>query len=83
MTYRRAHDLRRRHAAARLLLLGAALVAVLVLPRMFRRSCDPGWRSAAVLTLSYAVVAVGYLSLFTEMQLGIRYIVPIYPVLFL
>ncbi len=66
-----------------IVLVCAALVLVLRLPRLFRKDCEPGWRSAAAVTFSFALLTFGYLSLFTRMQLGIRYIVPLYPLLFL
>lgn len=66
-----------------IVLISAALVLVLRLPRLFRKDCEPGWRSAAAVTFSFALLCFGYLSLFTRMQLGIRYVLPLYPLLFL
>lgn len=64
-------------------LVCAALVLVLRLPRLLRRDCPPAWRTAALVTFAYVLIAGGYLSFFTQMQLGIRYILPVYPILFL
>jgi len=66
-----------------IVLVCAALVLALRLPRLFRKDCEPGWRSAAAVTFSFALLCFGYLSLFTRMQLGIRYVLPLYPLLFL
>ena len=64
-----------------IVLICATLALVLRLPRFLRKDCPPGWKSAAVVTFAYVLVSFGYLSLFTGLQLGVRYIIPVFPLL--
>lgn len=63
-------------------LLCALLVLALRLPRLLGRDAPAGWRTTAAATLPYALLLFGYMSL-SPMQLGPRYVLPLFPLLFL
>jgi hypothetical protein len=65
-----------------IVLLAALAVLVLRLPELLRAGRQRRWVTTFLVTASYALVALGYLSLFTRMQLGVRYVLPLYPLLF-
>jgi hypothetical protein len=79
----RNHDTRRVVVPtdAGILLLFAALVAVLSLPAS-SAGLPARWRTTAG-DVRHVLLSFGYLSLGTRMQLGIRYVLPVYPVLLL
>ena len=66
-----------------IVLLCTGLALVLRAPRLVRGQAPAGWRSAAVAILPFALLSFGYLSLGTSMQLGIRYVLPLLPLLWL
>lgn len=63
-------------------LLCLVLALVLRARRFWRRSSEPGWHTAALATLPFALVLFAFLSL-SPMQLGIRYVLPLLPLAFL
>ncbi len=63
-------------------LLCLVLALVLRARRFGRRPSEPGWHTAALATLPFAVVLFAFLSL-SPMQLGIRYALPLLPLGFL
>ena len=64
-----------------IVLLAAAAVLVLRLPALLRAGRERRRVTTLLATAPYALVALGFLS-FTRMQLGVRYALPLYPLLF-
>jgi len=65
-----------------LVLLGAAVLVLVRLPELRRAERRRRWGTTALATTPYALFAFLYLSLFTRNQVGVRYILPLYPLLF-
>jgi len=64
-----------------LVLLCVALAAVVFVRGLLRVAAPPGWRTAAAASVPYALLSFVYVSA-SSMQLGIRYVLPLLPLLF-
>jgi hypothetical protein len=59
------------------------LGAVRMVRRLRQREAADGWSAALLVGGAYGVLVLGFLSLATNMQLGIRYVLPLVPLLLL